>query len=219
MSHRITAFAGAALLGIAAMAGLSTAMDASAAASTEQQPATGTTETYTVDGGHSSLIFRIKHLNVAPFYGRFNRISGTIIHKPSDMSKSSIEITVPAGSVDTNSKGRDQHVKSAEFFDVEQFPTITFKSTRVTPINDVKCKVEGDLTFRGVTKTVSMDLELTGAGVTPFGDFRIGVETMFNFKRSDFGMTALLASGPDDTDKLSDDIRIIAGLEAIRKSE
>ena len=111
-------------------------------------------DTYKVDPVHSSLIFSMKHFGVTDFYGRFKEISGTVTFDAADPSKSSVELTVPVESIDTQNEKRDQHLKSPDFFNAKQFPTITFKSTKVEGSGD-NYKISGDLTIHGVTKPIT----------------------------------------------------------------
>ena len=164
-----------------------------------------TDDTYTIDPVHSSMVFRIKHNNVAYFYGRFNEIKGTI--KLDSSNDSSLELSIPIAGVDTGNQKRDQHLKSPDFFNAEKFPTSTFKSTKVTKASDSTFDVTGDLTMHGVTKPVTLKLEKTGQASNPRGGELIGFETTFTISRKDFGITYM-------PDGLGDDIRISVGLEA-----
>lgn len=167
-------------------------------------------ETYKVDPVHSSFLFRVKHFNAGYFYGRFNEATGTVVIDEANPAKSSVEIQVKVESIDTNDVKRDQHLKSPDFFNAKQFPTITFKSKQVKPSGKDTYEVTGDLTLHGVTRTVTAKVTRTGGGKDPFGKFRIGFETVFTIKRSDFGMKFML--GP-----VSDEIRLIVSIEGIRQ--
>jgi polyisoprenoid-binding protein YceI len=112
-------------------------------------------DTYTVDGVHSSVAFRVRHMNVAPFFGRFDQISGSFTLDEQDPAKSSFEITIPADSINTANPQRDQHLKSPTFFNSKQFQAIAFKSKKVTKEKD-GYKVEGNLTLHGVTKPATV---------------------------------------------------------------
>ncbi len=166
-------------------------------------------ETYKVDGVHSSVLFRAKHFNTGYFYGRFNDISGTVVVDESNPAKSSVEIEVKVDSIDTHDAKRDQHLKSPDFFNAKQFPTITFKSKQVKKSGKDTYEVTGDLNLHGVTRSVTVKVTRTGAGKDPFGGYRIGFETVFTIKRSDFGMKFML--GP-----VSDEIRLIVSIEGVR---
>lgn len=168
------------------------------------------TGTYDVDAVHSSVVFRIKHLNVAYFYGRFNEIEGTFTLDDADPTRSRFDLQVKVASVDTANADRDKHLKSADFFDLEQFPLITFKSRSVKKVGETTLEVAGDLTLHGVTKPLTVKIERTGSATGMRGEFRGGWETVFEIKRSDFGMTKLI--GP-----VGDEVRLLIGVEGIRQ--
>jgi polyisoprenoid-binding protein YceI len=170
----------------------------------------GGAETYQVDPVHSSNTFRIKHMNVAYFHGRFNDMAGTFVFDDADPAKCSFDVQVKVDSVDTNNAGRDKHLKSAELFDAEKFPQITFKSTSVKKAGDQTYDVTGDLTLHGVTKPITVKIERTGAGPGMKGEYRSGCETTFEIKRSDYGMKAMI--GP-----LGDEVHLTVSLEGIRQ--
>lgn len=167
-------------------------------------------QTYKVDPVHSSVLFRVKHFDTGYFYGRFNAISGTIVFDKQNPSRSSVSLEVRAESVDTNDPKRDGHLKSPDFFNVRQFPVITFKSTSVKPLKANVWEVRGNFTLLGVTRPLTVQVTLTGEGKDPFGNYRVGFETTFDIKRSNFGMKYML--GP-----LSDEVRIILSVEGIRQ--
>lgn len=172
-------------------------------------PAITTSEaaSFRVDPGHSSVVFKITHLGVAPFYGRFNDVSGDF----SLEDGGSVNVTVNAASVDTNSEQRDGHLKSPDFFNVNQFPEITFKSTKVSESGDDTYDVEGELTMLGTTKPVSVTFTKLGEGERGRFGYRSGIETDVTIKRSDYGMTFYLDNGA-----LGDDVTLLIGLEGIR---
>jgi polyisoprenoid-binding protein YceI len=171
----------------------------------------GGTETYKVDPVHSSNWFAIKHLNVANFYGRFNEVDGTIVVSESDPAACLFDIQIKADSVDSHNPARDKHLKSADFFDVEKFPQITFKSSAVKKAGEQAYEVKGDLTLHGVTKPLTVKVERTGAGLGMKGEYRAGFETRFDIQRSDFGMTTMLNG-------LGDEVRLTVSIEAVRQS-
>ncbi|GJM25274.1 MAG: polyisoprenoid-binding protein [Phycisphaerae bacterium] len=161
---------------------------------------------YTIDGGHSSILFRVMHKKSAPFYGRFNAVSGTF-SIDADPSKSSFDVTVKTDSIDSNNKKRDGHLKSPDFFNALEFPTLSFKSTKVEAGKEGALKVTGDLTCHGVTKSITIDVAITGSNEGPRGASK-GIETIFTIKRSEFGMSYGLEGG-----MLGDDVKIIVALE------
>ena len=166
-------------------------------------------ERYDVDPVHSTLVFGITHLGVSYFYGRFNSPYGEFQFDPDNLSGSSFEIVASADKVDTNNPRRDGHLKSGDFFNARQFPTITFKSTQVTKAGDNTYKVAGDLTLHGVTKPITIELEHIGTRDTPRGHL-CGFRTTFTIKRSDFGMTFMLGD-------LGDEVTLMIGIEGTKK--
>lgn len=165
--------------------------------------------TWKVDPIHSSVVFRIKHFDVAYFYGRFNTVNGTIT-LDDDPAKVAIEVEIKAADLDTNNLKRDAHLRSQDFFSVKEFPKITFKSTSAKKAGEKVLDVTGDLTLHGVTKSVSARLTLTGAGKDTKGKERAGGEAHLFLKRSDFGMKYMV--GP-----LSDEVQVIISLEGVKQ--
>ena len=172
-------------------------------------PAEAAAEAYTIDPAHSFVMFRIKHLDLGYVYGRYNEFSGSLQLDEADPAASSVSIEVKAASVDTGVKQRDDHLRSPDFFNVEQFPTITFKSTAVKKVDDKRFDVTGDMTIHGVTKPVTVRMEKIGAGKDPWGKTRVGFEGTVELKRLEFGV----AGTPD---MVSDDLRLILAFEATR---
>ena len=166
-------------------------------------------DTYKVDPVHSSVVFSIKHNGVTDFYGAFKDISGTVTFDAADPSKSSVELTVPVESVDTRSEKRDQHLKSPDFFNAKQFPTITFKSSKIEGSGDTY-KISGDLTVHGVTKPITVDFKRSPDGKGGQGKTMGGGEARFTIKRSDYDMKFMI--GP-----LGDDVNIILSLEGAKQ--
>jgi polyisoprenoid-binding protein YceI len=162
--------------------------------------------TYRVDPGHSGALFRIKHMNVAYYWGRFNHIEGTF-QLSDEASECSVQITIDAASVDTNSEGRDKHVKGPDFFNVKEYPRITFTSKQVSIEGDAYTVV-GDLTMTGATREVTIPMNRVGEAETPRGA-KCGFEGEFTLDRKDFGMGALEGA-------LGTEIRCILFIEAGR---
>lgn len=167
-------------------------------------------DTYKVDPVHSSVVFTIKHLGVTDFLGHFNEINGTVIFDAADPSKSSVELTVPVESVDSRHPKRDSHLKSADFFNAEKHPAITFKSTKVEAAGDDLFKVTGDFTLLGVTKSITVDFKKGKEGKGMQGEARGGGETRFTIKRSDYGMTFM-------PDALGDDVSLVISIEGVKQ--
>ena len=166
-------------------------------------------DTFKIDPVHSSVVFSVVHLGVTNFYGRFNDIAGTVTFDAADPSKSSVDISVPVESIDTHNDKRNQHMKSPDFFDAKQFPTLAFKSTKVEG-SGTDFKVTGDLTLHGVTKPVTVSFKRGTDGKGMQGEVRGGGETHFTIKRSDYGMTFM-------QNALADEVNIILSLEGIKQ--
>jgi polyisoprenoid-binding protein YceI len=147
-------------------------------------PAAGT---YTLDVSHSSIGFVVKHLMVSKTRGTFPEFSGTVVIGE-DPTESSVEVTVDVASIETRDEKRDGHLRSADFFDVEQFPTMTFRSTSVKPAGS-EWIVDGDLTVHGVTGPLQLKVAFEGAASTPWGGQAIGFSAKGEVNREDFGLT------------------------------
>lgn len=146
--------------------------------------------TYTIDPAHSSAQFVIRHMMITNVRGGFSSVKGTVEFDAANPSDSSVDVVIDANSIKTLDEQRDAHLKSADFLDVEKYPTITFKSTKVTPGSDGEATVTGDLTIHGVTKPVTLKVEgPTAEGKDPWGNIRIGASATTKIKRSDFGLT------------------------------
>ncbi|MGI8662490.1 MAG: YceI family protein [Acidimicrobiales bacterium] len=153
--------------------------------------------TYSLDVSHSHVGFMVRHLMVSKVRGRFSDFTGTIVIAE-DPSASSVEVEVQIASIDTREDKRDGHLKSGDFFDVEQHPTMTFKSTQVTHANGDEWTVEGDLSIAGVTKGLTLEVSFEGATLDPWGGTRIGFSAKGELNREDFGLSwnqALEAGG------------------------
>ncbi|HYA67153.1 MAG TPA: YceI family protein [Acidimicrobiales bacterium] len=143
--------------------------------------------TWDIDPAHSEVSFLVRHMVVSKVRGRFNDFEGTIV-TGEDPTASTVKATIAAGSIDTNQEQRDAHVRSADFLDVENHPTLSFTSTGLRPNSD-HYVLEGDLTIRGVTKPVSLDLELNGFGPDLHGGTRVGFSASTEINRQDFGVS------------------------------
>jgi len=165
---------------------------------------------YTLDAAHAGVNFRISHLGLSWVYGRFNKFSGNLTIDPDDPAKSAFALTINTDSVDTNNPQRDGHLRSPDFFNVKQFPTISFKSTAVKAIKD-GYEVTGDLTMHGVKKAVTFTLK-GGDKVVEFpkGTQRIGLTASLVLKRSDFDMKQLLEA-------VGDEVHIVIGVEGVKQ--
>jgi polyisoprenoid-binding protein YceI len=174
---------------------------------------TSLTGSYTIDPAHSRIGFVARHAMVTKVRGTFNQFEGSGHFDAEDPSKSRLELTIEAASIDTRNADRDAHLRSNDFFDMERYPTISFVSTAVEPVDDEHYRVTGDLTIKDVTKSVSIDLEYTGAAVDPFGNQRIGLEGSTTVNRKDWGVNwnaALEAGGVLVSEKVTLEFEVSA---------
>jgi len=195
---------------LASAAGLSF-LPVDPAAPAPAQAAAGEALTYEIDPVHSTVIFRVKHLDIGIAYGRFNDLSGTITHNQADPKASSISVSVKADSVDTNEQKRDEHLKSPDFLSSKEFPTIDFKSTKVEKKGQ-EIVVTGDLTLHGITKPVTVNVNHAGRGPDPWGNDRVGFEGRFEVDPKTYEIRYMT-----DEKMLGPGIQLIVSLEATRK--
>ena len=157
----------------------------------------GTTRTYQIDKSHSEVMFQVRHL-LSKVRGRFSDFEGAIQCSADAPELSSVRLTIQAASIDTNQPDRDTHLRSADFFDVEQFPTLAFESTGITSGGDGRYNVAGTLTMHGVSKAVVLPVSYLGSAKDPWGNEKLGFELETTIDRKDFGLTwnaALEAGG------------------------
>jgi polyisoprenoid-binding protein YceI len=172
---------------------------------------------WAIDPAHSNVEFGVKHMTFTTVRGRFSGVSGTITLDEQHIEHSSVEVEIDVASIDTRDEKRDTHLRSADFFDVERIPTMTFKSTRVEPTQSGELRVVGDLTIRGVTREVVLDTTMTGRGTNPFGVEVAGFEATTRINRKDFGLmwnVALETGGF----LVGDEIKITIDIEAAKQS-
>ncbi|HXG18625.1 MAG TPA: YceI family protein [Methylomirabilota bacterium] len=147
------------------------------------------TSVWEIDPAHTSAQFAIRHLMVSTVRGEFSKVTGTVALNEQDPTQSTVEATIDAASLNTRIAKRDEHLKSPDFFDVAQYPTITFKSKKIEAAGDGKFKITGDLTMHGVTKEVVLNVEGTPKPITdPTGKLRIGGGATTRINRKDFGI-------------------------------
>jgi polyisoprenoid-binding protein YceI len=161
-------------------------------------PAVLQAETWTIDPAHSNAQFSVRHMMVSTVRGEFTKVAGTIDLDEKDITKSKIEATIDAASINTRNEKRDGHLKSADFFDAANHPTITFKSTKIEKTGEGKLKATGDLTIRGVTKSVVLNVdELSPSFKDRQGNLHTGTSATTKIHRKDFGVSwnAALDSG------------------------
>lgn len=169
---------------------------------------------WTIDPAHSRVGFAIKHMMISTVRGEFTQFEGEITLDESDPSRSQATGRVTVSSIDTGNTERDGHLRSADFFDAEQHPTITFVSRRIEPQGGDAFRVTGDLTMHGVTKELTLEAELTAPAKDPWGNLRRGVNLTGALNRKDFGLTwnqALETGGflVDDKVKLEIDLEVV----------
>jgi polyisoprenoid-binding protein YceI len=146
--------------------------------------------TYKIDPQHSSANFVVRHMMITNVHGGFGKLHGTVVWDPAALNQSSVEATVDAASIDTREPDRDKHLRSADFFDVEKFPAISFLSTGIESSGDGELKIAGTLTIHGVSKAVVLAVDgPTAEGKDPWGNSRIGASATTKIKRSEFGLT------------------------------
>jgi polyisoprenoid-binding protein YceI len=155
---------------------------------TTASPAT-LTGTYRIDPAHSRVGFVARHAMVTKVRGSFNEFDGTGYFDADDPRASRLEVTIKAASIDTRNPDRDAHLRSNDFFAMEEYPEIRFVSTAVEPRDPSRYAVTGDLTIKGVTKPVTFDLELSGPALDPWGNQRIGIEGSTTVNRKDWGIS------------------------------
>lgn len=165
-------------------------------------------DVYKIDAVHSQIGFKIRHL-VAKSSGRFTKFEGAITVDAKDMAKSKVEVTIDAASINTDNEARDKHLRGADFFDVEKFPTITFKSTAVKEVEKGKLQVTGDLTMHGVTKSITFPITNAGtrAGMKPGSVVAGFIDGALKLNRNDFGIKTYPGV-------LGDDVEISLDIEA-----
>lgn len=183
---------------------------------TATAPAPATT-TWTIDPSHSEVGFAVTHLMISKVRGRFATVSGTVTYDEADFSQATADVTIDAASIDTREDKRDAHLRSADFFDVERFPALTFKSRRVLGQSPRALQLTGDLTIRDVTREVVLDVEFTGAQTDPWGNQKSAFTATTTISRSAFGLTwnAALETGGV---LVGDDVRIALDVQLLRST-
>ena len=182
---------------------------------TAASPITGVT-TWTIDPVHSLVEFAVKHLMIATVRGRFGDIKGTVQYDDSNPKNSQAEIEIPVTTIDTRTEQRDNHLRSPDFFDVERFPTLKFKSKRIDGDVNGEFTLVGDLTIRDQTREIALDVEFQGRTKDPWGGDRMGFEASGKINRKDFGLhwNQALDSGGW---VLGDDIKMTIAVELVKQ--
>jgi polyisoprenoid-binding protein YceI len=173
---------------------------------------------YDIDPAHSGAQFKVRHLMISNVKGHFTAVKGTVDYDRANPSATRIDVSIDVNSIDTRDAQRDGHLKSADFFDVEKYPEITFKSTEVVATSE-GFEVVGDLTIHGVTNQVALDVEdVTPEAKDPWGNVRVGATASTTINRKDFGLTwntALETGGV----LVGDDVKIEIDVEMVRKAQ
>lgn len=178
-------------------------------------PAAAATSDWQIDPAHSSAQFAVTHLSISTVRGAFTSVKGTVAFDDKDVTKSSVDVTIDVNSVDTRVADRDKDLRSGNFFDLERFPAITFKSKRVEQVAPGKLKVTGDITIHGATKEVVLDVDgPTSAIKDPWGNQRRGVSASTKLSRQDFGIGAKYPSA-----MIGDEIAITIDAEIFQKTK
>jgi len=182
-------------------------------------PYAAVASTWNIDPDHSNLGFKIKHLMVSNVKGNFEKYTGVVEIDDKDITKSKVEVTIDTNSINTNVKKRDDHLRSADFFDVAKYPTMTFVSKNVAVAGPDKLKITGDFTLHGVTKEIVLDLEgPTGESKDPWGNIRKGATATTKINRKDYGLkwNQTLETGGV---LVGDDVDITLEVEMIKKQK
>jgi polyisoprenoid-binding protein YceI len=180
-------------------------------------PAFAHADTWQIDPAHTNVEFTVRHMMISNVKGQFEKTSGTITTNGNDPTTAKIDATIDASSINTRVDKRDAHLKSPDFLDVEKFPTITFKSTKIEADGPNKWKVTGDLTLHGVTKPVVVEVESSGAPITdPSGKMRAGASATATISRKDFGIVWNKAMETGGV-VVGDEVAISIDVEAIKK--
>ncbi|HEX6568627.1 MAG TPA: YceI family protein [Acidimicrobiales bacterium] len=171
------------------------------------------TGTYAIDPAHSRIGFVARHAMITKVRGSFNEFTGTGYFDTEDPSKSHLQLTIEAASIDTRNADRDGHLRTNDFLDMEKYPQITYTSTSVSQLDADTYRVTGDLTIKGVSKPVTVDFEYAGTAVDPFGNHRIGLEGSVVINRKDWGVNwnaALDAGGVLVSEKVTLEFEVSA---------
>ena len=179
-------------------------------------PAAASASEWDIDGSHSVAAFSVRHLMISNVRGEFSGIKGSVNLDDKDISKSTIEATIDATTINTHEEKRDGHLKSPDFFDVAKYPTLSFKSKKVEKAGKDKYKVLGDLTIHGVTKPVTLNVEASAEQKDPWGNIKRGFEATTKINRKDFGLgwnKALETGGV----VVGEEVTITIDIEAMKK--
>lgn len=173
-------------------------------------PASAQVETWQIDPNHSAAQFAVKHMGISTVRGAFSKISGTVQYDPADPTKTAIDVTIDTNSIDTRVEPRDKDLRSPNFFDVEKYPTITFKSKSAQAEGKGKLKITGDLTIHGVTKEVVLAVDGPNGPIKdPRGNQHMGASATTQISRKDFGVNGAPGGVADDV-QITIDVEMVA---------
>lgn len=172
-----------------------------------------TTGTWTLDPTHTEIGFQVRHL-MSRVRGKFESFEGTLVTSD-DLTASKVEVSVDLSSINTGTADRDAHLRSADFFEVETHPSMTFSSTSVKQVSDEEFVVTGDLTIKGVTRPVELEVEFLGEGGDPWGGTRVGVEAKGQISRKEFGIDFNIPVAGADKAMIGDTIKLLINAEAV----
>jgi polyisoprenoid-binding protein YceI len=176
------------------------------------------TAPWQIDAAHTEIEFSARHLMISNVKGRFDSPTGTVSYDPARPGSLHLEVSIPVATIDTRNEQRDAHLRSADFFDAENHPTMTFKGKHIDGDVNGKFKLIGDLTIRGTTREVTLDVTSEGAGPDPWGNDRLGFSATGKISRKDFGLLwnqVLEAGGV----AVGDEIKMIVNTELMRKKQ
>jgi polyisoprenoid-binding protein YceI len=179
--------------------------------------------TWQIDNAHTHVGFSVKHMMVTTVRGQFKAYRGTVKLDAEDFARSSFEGEIDVASVDTGNADRDNHLRTGDFFDAQSYPKITFKSTRIEPKDDGEYVVHGNITIRGVTRPIALDVEYLGTSKNPYGKTVAGLSVRGSLNRKDFGVNfnAVLETGGvavGEKVKLEVDVEAVAVEEALPRA-
>ncbi|HZC36001.1 MAG TPA: YceI family protein [Chthoniobacterales bacterium] len=167
-------------------------------------------DNYKIDPAHSNVLFKVGHFGVGNVYGRFDTFSGNFVFDQKDPTKDSVSFEISTDSVDSNFPDRDKHLKSPDFLNSKQFPTATFKSTSFKKVDEKNYEVAGNFTLHGITKPVTVSVQVIGSGPGPKGEPRLGTESTVTLKRSDFDVKTFLPA-------VTDDVQLTIAIEGVKQ--
>jgi polyisoprenoid-binding protein YceI len=172
--------------------------------------------TWAVDPKHSTVEFQVKHMGIANVKGKFNEFAGTL-EIGDDLATAKATGTVKVASVDTNEEQRDAHLRSADFFDAETHPELSFAATAIEPVDEETFRIAGDLTLHGITRPITLEAVVQGTDRDPWGNDRVGLEVVGQLKRSDYDMKFNQALGSGNM-LVGDKVKLVLDISAVKQA-